>query len=217
MAHGVGMAVIVPLAFGAVGVLAGLAARRLLRRLRRGTSVRPGWCEAAVGGLWAVVGWRWAHGGLPYWWLPVPLLLTWLAVPLVVTDLRHRRLPDALTLTAYPATGVALTVAAALGGGWRLLVGAAAGATVLLVAHAAVHWVFPRAIGGGDVKLSGSLGAALGALGLPSVVLATVLAAVVTLLLRVLSPRRVTCGWSDGIPHGPGLLTAACLVVVLVS
>lgn len=223
VAHGIGVAVTstvstgVALAFGAAGVVAGLAARRLLCRLRRGAFVRPGWCEAAVGALWGMVGWRWTQGALPFWWLPVPVLLTWLAVPLTVTDLRYRRLPDALTLAAYPATALALTTSAALGGGWRLLTGAAVGATVLLTSHAAVHWAFPGAIGGGDVKLSGSLGAALGALGLPSVALATVLAAMVTVLLRVVSPRRVTRGWSDGIPHGPGLLTATCLVVVLVS
>jgi leader peptidase (prepilin peptidase)/N-methyltransferase len=209
--------VVVAIVFGAAGVFAGSAARWLLGRLPRGTSVRWGWCEAGVGGLWALVGWRWADGSLPSWWLPVPVMLCWLAVPLVVTDLRHRRLPDALTLSAYPGAAIVLSVAAALGGGWQLLAGAALGTVALFGTHAVVHLLCPGALGRGDVKLSGSLGATLGALGWPSLVLATWLAAVLTLLLRVLAPRRISRRWADGIPHGPGLLAATCLVALLAS
>jgi leader peptidase (prepilin peptidase)/N-methyltransferase len=209
--------VVVVLVFGAAGAFAGSAARGLLGRLPRGTSVRWGSCEVGVGVLWALVGWRWADGSLPFWWLPVPVMLCWLAVPLVVTDLRHRRLPDALTLPAYPGAAIVLAAAAALGGGWHLLAGAALGAVALFGLYAAVHQLCPGALGLGDVKLSGSLGATLGALGWPSLVLATWLAAVLTLLLRVLAPRRISRRWAEGIPHGPGLLAATCMVALFAS
>jgi leader peptidase (prepilin peptidase)/N-methyltransferase len=195
--------------FGVAGGAAGSLGRWLLGRLRRGTSVHCGLCEAAVGLLWSLIGLRLAAGQLPTWWAPIPLGLTWLAVLLTVTDLRHRRLPDALTLPAYPIAA-ALIAAAAWGGGWPLATGAAAGAAVFLSVHAAVHRLRPRSLGAGDVKLSGSLGAVLGAVGWPTLVLAAWLAAVCAVGLRVAAPRR----FAHGVPHGPGLLAATCLIAV---
>jgi leader peptidase (prepilin peptidase)/N-methyltransferase len=196
------------------GVPAGATGRLLLARLRRGTVVHKGWCELAVAALWAVLGWRLASGHLPRWWFPVPLLLIWFAVLLAATDLRHRRLPDALTLPAYPALAAALALAAWGGGGWPLAAGAAAGAAGFLTVHAAVHAIRPNALGAGDVKLSGTVGAVLGAVGWPALVIAAWLAAVCTLVLRLLTTRRVATHWRDGIPHGPGLLAATCLMAL---
>lgn len=197
----------------ATGGFAGGLGRLLLAGLRRGAVIHSGWCEGAVAALWAVLGWRAATGALPWWWLPVSLALTWFAVLLTVVDLRHRRLPDALTLPAYPVLGAALLVAAGHGG-WRLAVGAAVGAGLYLTVHLAAHLLAPASLGAGDVKLSGSLGAVLGAVGLPALVVATVLAAVVTVALRWCSPRRLARRWRDGVPHGPGLLAATCAVAV---
>lgn len=197
----------------AAGVTAGGLGRLLLARLRRGTVVHCGWCEGAVALLWALLGWRAATGALPWWWLPVPLALTWFAVLLTVTDLRHRRLPDALTLPAYPVVAAALLVAAGYGGS-RLAAGAALGAGLYVVVHLAAHLLAPATLGAGDVKLSGSVGAVLGAVGLPALVVAAALAAVVTVALRWCAPRRLARRWRDGVPHGPGLLAATCAVAV---
>jgi leader peptidase (prepilin peptidase) / N-methyltransferase len=197
----------------AAGVAAGWLGRLLLARLRRGAVVRCGWCEVVVALLWAVLGWRVADGALPWWWLPVPLTLTWFAVLLTVTDVAHRRLPDALTLSAYPVVAAAVLVAAGHGG-WRLAAGAAVGAGLFLAVHLAAHLLVPAALGAGDVKLSGSAGAVLGAVGLPALVVATALAAVVTVALRWCVPRRLARRWRDGVPHGPGLLAATCAVAV---
>jgi leader peptidase (prepilin peptidase)/N-methyltransferase len=160
--------------------------------------------------LWAAVGWRVASGQLPASWLPVPLAVTWFAVLLAVVDLRHRRLPDALTLPAYPAIAAATVAAAALGDDWTIPVRAALGAAVFLTGHALVHLASPRSLGAGDVKLSGSVGAVLAAAGWPALAVAAVLAAVVTALLGVATRARR----GDGIPHGPGLLAATCLFAV---
>lgn len=189
------------------GAAAGLSGRWLLSHLRRGTEVHSGYLAAAVAVLWAIVAWRVASGQLPVWWLPVPLTVTWFAVLLVVVDLRHSRLPDALTLPAYPAILAAATIAAWLSGDWSIPPRAAVGAGVFLSLHAAVHMLRPPSMGAGDVKLSGSVGAALGATGWPTLALAALVAAVVTLLLSI----AVGPDWQQGIPHGPGLLTATCL------
>jgi leader peptidase (prepilin peptidase)/N-methyltransferase len=202
------------LGFGAAGALAGGVGRWLLGRLRRGAAVHCGWFEVAVGALWGLVGLRLASGYLPAWWVPIPLALTWFAVLLTVTDLRHRRLPDALTLPAYPVAGVLLAAAAGWGGGWSLSLGAALGTAVFLAAHGGVRLLRPAAVGAGDVKLSGSLGAVLGAAGWPTLVVAAWLAAVCTLGLRVSAPRRVRARWRDGVPHGPGLLAATCVIAL---
>jgi leader peptidase (prepilin peptidase)/N-methyltransferase len=192
---------------GVAGALSGAAGGALLSRLRRGCTVHSGWSAAAVALLWAAVGWRVASGQLPASWLPVPLAVTWFAVLLAVVDLRHRRLPDALTLPAYPAIATATVAAAALGDDWTIPVRAALGAAVFLTAHVLVHLASPRSLGAGDVKLSGSAGAVLAAAGWPALALAAVLAAVVTVLVGVATRARRR----DGIPHGPGLLAATCL------
>ncbi|WP_084734502.1 prepilin peptidase [Actinophytocola xinjiangensis] len=200
----------VTILFAVAGLVAGLAGRRLLATLRRGTTIHSGWLIAGVGPPWAALGWQASTGAVPAWWLPVPLTLTWFAVLLTATDLRHRRLPDALTLPAYPALGAAVAVAASAGGGWSLATGALVGAVVFGVVHATVHLSSPGALGAGDVKLSGSLGGVLGAVGWPAMMLASALAAVLTLALRVTGPRR----WREGVPHGPGLLAATSLVAL---
>ncbi|MCT2583227.1 prepilin peptidase [Actinophytocola sp. S1-96] len=192
------------------GVLAGVAGRHLLARLRRGAVVHSGWLAAGVGVLWAVLGWRVSTGAIPSWWLPVPLVLTWFAVLLTATDLRHRRLPDALTLPAYAMVGVAAVVASLAGGGSRVVTSAFAGAVAYCVLHALVHLANPSALGAGDVKLSGSVGAVLGAVGWPAMMLGSVLAAVLTLVVRVMARHR----WRDGVPYGPGTLAATSLIAL---
>ncbi len=178
------------------GFLAGAVGAALLRRLPRGADVRWLWCAAPTAVLWFVA---WALA--PPAWLPVPLLVAWLGVLLTVTDLRHRRLPDALTLPAYPAVGVTLWLCGA--DLWRAL----AGCLLFGGFHLLVHLLAPAAMGGGDVKLAGSLGAVLASASWLALPLAAVLASVVTLLLA--RWRR-----AGGVPHGPGLLAGTWVVTV---
>lgn len=210
-AHAVGM--VAGVLFGLVGALAGLVARVLVGRLRRGARVPPPWCELAVGGLWACCGGWWAAGVLAGRWLPLLLALGWLGVAAGAVDLARRRLPDALTLPALP---VALVLTAPLGpsAAGRAVLGAA----VLFGAHLAVRLLAPGALGAGDVKLAGVLGAVLGAVSWPALVLGVGLAA-------ALSTAAAVAGWLVGrlagrprsggvVPHGPGMLAAGWLVVV---
>jgi leader peptidase (prepilin peptidase)/N-methyltransferase len=166
-------------------------------------------------------------GGRPGWWLPVPLLLTVFAVPLALADLRHLRLPDVLTLPAYPLFGAAIGAAALGGGGPSLAVRAAAGALLFGGAHALVARAAPGSLGAGDVKLSGSLGAVLGAAGWPALALAAVLAALFSLAVAIARGTRRRRPNDRGhlpstshpirpfgghrVPHGPALLAATWL------
>ena len=189
---------------GVTGAFAGWGARRMLGRLRRGAVVRAGWCETGVAGLWAVT----AATDPPAAWLPVLLGLGWLSVALTATDLVHRRLPDTLTLPALP---VALVLLLPTGTVVRGLLGAA----VLVAVHAAVHLLAPHALGAGDVKLAGPLGAVLGAVSPAALLAGPLLAALLTAFAAVVG---LACGRlrrDDPLPHGPAMLVAALVLAHL--
>jgi leader peptidase (prepilin peptidase)/N-methyltransferase len=195
------------LLFGVLGVLSGAGVRLLLGRLRRGARVPPPWCELGVAVAWASTGAAAGAGALPVRWMPVLLALGWFAVAAAAVDVVHHRLPDALTLPALP---VALLLLAPLGG--DVVVRGLIGATIAVSAHAAVHLLAPAAMGAGDVKLAGSLGAVLAAASWAALLLAGVLAAVLSAALAVVLTlirhgRRATA-----LPHGPSMLVAAWLV-----
>ena len=190
------------------GAGAGLLTSFVLVRARAPAPVPVGPVVVATALLWSLVVWRWLSGGWPSWWLPVPLVVTALTVPLVAADLRHRRLPNALTLPAYPALGLAIAAGAFMGPGGALLLRALAAAATFGGLHLLVHALSRRSLGAGDVKLAGALGGVLGAVSWAALVVGAVLAAVVTVVLAAV--RR----WTGGVPHGPGLLAAASLVAV---
>ncbi|MFE3177055.1 prepilin peptidase [Amycolatopsis sp. NPDC059090] len=157
----------------------------------------------------AVAAVRAETGALPAWWLPVAWLVSVLGVPLALADARHRRLPDILTLPAYPAVALTLTLAALSGGGWRLAAGAALGCLLFGGTHLIVHRLSAGGLGPGDVKLAGSFGAVLGAVGGLAPAVAAVLAAMVSLaallpmwLLRRLRESRASVRWRSSRP-GP--------------
>jgi leader peptidase (prepilin peptidase)/N-methyltransferase len=190
------------------GAVAGVGGAVLLRRIPRGVRVPALACGLMVAVLWAVIGAR--VSGLPVWWWPVPLVLAWAGVLLGAADVAVRRLPDALTLPAYPVVAVLLVVAAAGVGHADLLVRALGGALLWAGGYAAVRLIAPGALGGGDVKLAGSLGALTAASSWPGLLLAVLVANALTV---VVAGAARMCGYAD-VPHGPAMLAAAWLVVL---
>lgn len=192
---------------GVAGAAAGGVARHLLGWLRRGARIPPPWCEIAVGVLWAAVATARAAGVVPAVWVPVLLGLAWFGVAAGAVDLAHRRLPDALTLPAFAA---ALLLLLPLGS--AAVLHGLAGAALAVGAHGAVHLVVPRAMGAGDVKLAAPLGAVLAAAGWPALVLAALLAAVLTAVLGGAGIATRRLGRRAALPHGPSMLAATWLV-----
>jgi leader peptidase (prepilin peptidase)/N-methyltransferase len=119
-------------------------------------------------------------------------------------------LPDALTLPAYPLVAALLTIAAVGAGNIDLLVRAVVGALLWAGAYAAIRLISPGALGGGDVKLAGSLGALTAATSWSGLILAVLVAGALTAM--VAAPARMF-GCRD-VPHGPAMLAAAWLVVL---
>jgi leader peptidase (prepilin peptidase)/N-methyltransferase len=90
-----------------------------------------------------------------------------LGVSLAAIDLSVHRLPDALTLPAYPVLIILLALAALAGHHAGALVRALAGCVVLAAAYLVLALLRPGQLGGGDIKLAGLAGLALGWLGWP--------------------------------------------------
>lgn len=187
---------------GAVtGTATGLSTRYVLRRCSGLTA--PG-CPAALGVAGAGLGLFAAGGVLAARWLPLLAVLCWLVVAGTSTDLAHRRLPNVLTLPALPVVLVALVPA-----GGTAVLRAGAGALLLAGAYAVVHLVAPVAMGAGDVKLAGPVGAAVTAPGWGGLPVTALLAMLVSGLVAVLALLAGRARWGSRLPHGPVLLGAA--------
>lgn len=125
-------------------------------------------------------------------------------IALSVFDIRHRRLPNVLTL---PGALAILIVAAATGHG----PGALLGAVTLFGVYAAVHLAAPAAMGAGDVKLAIGVGAFSGVFGLQAWLLCAFGASLLTAVLGIAALMR---GSRAGLPHGPSMCVAAAAAAV---
>ncbi|MEQ3549804.1 A24 family peptidase [Pseudonocardia nematodicida] len=194
---------------GAAGALAGALTRRWLVRLRRGAPVEPPWCEVGLGVLWAALGVGVAGSLVDVRWAALLTVLSWLTVAGSATDLLRRRLPNALTLPALPLVLLALVPA-----GEAAVLRGLGGALVLAGAYAVVHLVSPVAMGAGDVKLAGAVGAAVTGPAWASLPVAAVLVVQLSAVVAVVALVSGRAGWRTGLPHGPVLLGSALVVVV---
>jgi leader peptidase (prepilin peptidase) / N-methyltransferase len=166
--------------------------------------------ELGTGACFAVMALR--FGPSPV--LPAFLLLATLAPVLTLTDLRWRRLPDPLTLPAYPAAAALLAAGAlAIPGGTRHFLSALAGLAASWLFFALLAGIYPAGLGGGDVKLSGVLGLYLGWLGASAVAAGLLGAFVLAALagLGLIAAGRATR--KTQIPFGPFMLASAIAVI----
>lgn len=146
--------------------------------------------------------------------LPAHLFLAAIGVALSVIDLREHRLPNALTLPAYPVAGALLGLAAIHDSdaerAWRAL----AGMVLLIVFYDVISRINPAGMGYGDVKFSGVLGLYLGWAGWDALVVGTLVAfaggAAVGVLLVLSKRARAT----SAIPFGPFMLAGAVLGIL---
>jgi leader peptidase (prepilin peptidase) / N-methyltransferase len=143
------------------------------------------------------------------------LALTGVALTLV--DLAVQRLPDRLTLPAYPVLVASLGLIAIIEHDGAALGRALLGGLALAAGYLLLAVVSGGRLGGGDVKLAGLIGLALGWLGWSSLItgacLGFLLAGIVSLLL--LAGRRVTR--TTLISFGPYMLGGALFVMVVRS
>jgi len=195
-------------------LLAGCAAGLLTRgTIERETDqpLHPAVPVAATGVLAAVVAWQvgWA------WDLPAYLYFAAVSIPLAIIDLRTHRLPNQLTLTAYPILTGLLLLPALAEGSWEDFGRAILAGAALLAFFGILHVINPAGMGLGDVKLSGPMGALLGWGSWSTLMVGTLagflLGAVAGLTLMALKrANRKTA-----LPFGPFMLAGAWAAILL--
>jgi leader peptidase (prepilin peptidase) / N-methyltransferase len=137
-----------------------------------------------------------------------------LAVALAAIDIAVQRLPDRLTLPAYPVLITLLAGAAIAGHDFAALARALLGGLALAGVYLLLALMRPGQLGGGDIKLAGVAGLALGWLGWPTLIAGTALGFVLCALasLVLIAARRITL--HSAICFGPFLLGGAVLAMV---
>jgi leader peptidase (prepilin peptidase)/N-methyltransferase len=138
-----------------------------------------------------------------------------LGVALAAIDIAAKRLPDRLTLPAYPVLIALLAVAALISGDLAALGRALLGCLALAGCFLVLGLIRPGQLGGGDIKLAGLAGLVLGWLGWPALIagaaLAFLLAAIIGLAL--LAARRLRL--QSVMSFGPFLVAGAVIAALM--
>jgi leader peptidase (prepilin peptidase) / N-methyltransferase len=141
-----------------------------------------------------------------------PLYLMAVAWPLARVDIREHRLPNRLTLPAFPVTIVSQVLAVLLGENWAYLATAAGAAVTAFVAGLVLNRY--AGLGMGDVKLITAITLALAwfspLVPLVALAIALVLAGAVATAMVVLQKARM----GSSIALGPYLLVGFVLSLI---
>jgi len=143
------------------------------------------------------------------------LAFAWITALLAVIDLVDKRLPNPVTLAAYPIIGGLLLIPAIADRNWGAYGRAWAACLILLALYLILALASPSGLGMGDVKLAGSIGLVLGWDSWTAPLWATALAFVIggVVSLALLAARRATR--RSEIPFGPWMLLAAWSIIAL--
>ena len=195
-----------------VPVISWLMLRGRCRHCQTRISARYPLIELSCAILFAAIGARFAHS----WALPAYLVFGAGLLAISVIDLDHYIIPNRVV---YPLGFISfplLALGAGFDGHWwslqRGLIGAACAFSVLFL----IHFVSPRGMGFGDVRLSFLLGLFLGYLGAAEVMAGLFLGfaygSIIGLVLMATGKR----GRRQHIPFGP-FLAAGAITIVLVG
>ena len=137
-----------------------------------------------------------------------------LSVALGAIDIAVYRLPDRLTLGAYPAMAALLGVAAVLGHDAGALLRAVIASLALAATYLVLALIRPGQLGGGDIKLAGLIGLSLGWLSWAAVIYGAAFGFVLSALvsLALLAVRRISL--RSAICFGPFMLGGALLAIL---
>ncbi len=174
------------------------------------------YCGAAIGFYYPAVELAalaialWAASVESGWQFWASCAFGWTLLALAITDFRDGVLPDVLTLALVPA-GMAVAWLNKVPPLADSIAGAAAG----FLLFAGIAWAYRRwrgrdGLGGGDAKLLAGIGAWVGGLALPTVVLLAALIALGGVLAA--QPFRGRLSLSDRVPFGPALAAAGWIV-----
>lgn len=202
--------------WGLVGLVVGGGLRVIVQRSsfppeRTGRLAPPALLEVITAVLFAALAWRTGAE-------PVLFAYSWLvatSLPLAAVDWTTRQLPTKLIWPSGIILAALLGVAAVINRDAYALIRSAAGMLVLLAFYGAIYVLRPGQMGGGDLRLGGLLGLALGWAGWAAVLVGTLLgwltAAIALVVLR--AARRLEPG--SNIALGPFLIGGALAIVLV--
>jgi len=145
--------------------------------------------------------------------LPAYLFFVAVGVALTAIDLSVMRLPNAIVYPSYVVLALLLTGASLVEGSVQPLARAAVGCVGMLAFFFALVLANPKGLGLGDVKLAGVIGAALGFLSYPALVVGAFAAFVLGGLVGgvLLVSRRAT--GKTMLPFGPAMVAGALVAI----
>ncbi len=142
------------------------------------------------------------------------LFLAAVSIALTMIDLDTHRLPNPVVLPGYPVLAVLFAGACLAGAPGESLLRAAIGGAALFAFYWLLRVLRPGGMGGGDVKLAGVLGAALGFVGWGALIVGAFAAFLfggvvgIGLMLAGRATRRTA------IPFGPFMIVGAWIGIV---
>ena len=131
------------------------------------------------------------------------------SIVLTLIDVRSHRLPNAIVLPSYAVLAMLFTGACLFGAPWQNLLRAAIAAATLFAFYWLLRAIRPGGMGGGDVKLAGVIGAALGFIGWGALVVGAFAAFFIGGFVGIglMIVRRATR--KTAIPFGPFMVVGA--------
>ncbi len=152
----------------------------------------------------------------PAWELPAYLYFAAVSVPLAIIDLRTLRLPNVLTLSAYPDRGrpapAARASSATAGPPTAARCWPGQSSSRLFVV---LHLVNPSGMGLGDVKLAGPMGALLGWLSWQAAMVGVVIGFVLVAVVGIAMILARRADRKSALPFGPFMLAGAWVAILV--
>ena len=145
--------------------------------------------------------------------LPAYLVFVSVGIALSAIDLDVHRLPNAIVYPTYVVLAGLLTTASVVTGSVEALARAAVGSGASLALFFALAVASPKGMGMGDVKLAGVIGAALGFLSYPAVLVGTFAAFLVGGLAGAALIISRRAGRKSLIPFGPAMVAGAFIAL----
>ena len=193
-----------------IPVLSWVLLRGRCRHCGAGISVRYPLVELACGVLWVAMALRFGAT----WALPAYLVLVSALLALSLIDLDTFLLPNAIVYPLGLALVVLFGAAAVLDGAGGDYVRALLGGLAAFAFFLTVHLIAPRGMGFGDVKLSFSLGVALGWISWGSVFLGLFLGFLLGAVIGVILIATKVRSRRDHVPFGPFLAAGTVLAIL---
>jgi leader peptidase (prepilin peptidase) / N-methyltransferase len=195
-----------------VPVLGWLVLRGRCADCRAKISVRYPVVELATALLFMAVTARLAQLGLLSA-LPAFLWFAAVGIALALIDLEARRLPDSITLPAYPVLGALLIVAALVDGHVDALLRAGLGALASFALYYLLAAARPGGMGWGDVKTAGIIGGMLGFISWPVLLVGTAAAFAFGATVGIASILARRANRASAVPFGPFMVAGALAAV----